>query len=315
MRISPRATRPSYKDDFELVLFRWKYLNKTSNPSKETLDKYYDVIKSASDRAFGAHNATFKEMGFEIEDIKALASIHAVSYIGLFSLDVLSNKKAAFISRFTDKNGAPPDLDELDKYDKSSAYRFLVQRLRENALVCYRKLQSINGAIVEKRYFLGPNKNQTVAKHFIPNHESLGFVEITKEEARDIYGAPVTSIYSKTKDNRWIRTIKIRKVHKTLSSGDLWGSLFSEGEEGNDKREDFIKDEFADDLIVEIETMVNNKIAFEKMTSQNKLDKLNNFLRKNKKNSKMSDEVELAISMIEQLQAECLTKTVEPPNK
>lgn len=192
MRISEDRPKISVKDDFELVLFRWRYLNKTVNPTEEEISKYNSVIKAASGKIYSIFTKVFSRSGMQLDDVRSLARVHIVSYIGLFSLNKNKIKRLEFENSFIKNNNNPPSQKEIDKKDIKTAYAFVYQRLLENALHCKRKISSEFKKETVKLYFLSTdrdsinNSKKIKNRTFLKKYNFIQFVEIDEFFAKKI---------------------------------------------------------------------------------------------------------------------------------
>lgn len=296
MRISEDRGKLSSKDDFELVLFRWKYLNKTKNPDKETMKKYETPARDVSRKMFAKFAPVFKSMGFELEDLHSIAMVHTVSFIGLFSLGSNPEKMESFVVKFTENNGFPPSQEDIEAKDMKDCYSFLTQRLKENALHTKRKLQMINGHRSFFRAFICDHDPGTVSqKRKILKSNTDGFKEIDMVTAESLAGTKkLTSMTKSLPDGKILWITKHRSPQKVSVISDIYFDptrfLSSSPEE--------IMIDMENDLLD-----MKNKDRFDKMTIKNKRSALKRFL-KNNSASDTKQERALAREMLKNLKTE-----------
>ena len=276
MRISEDRPKISVRNDFELVLFRWKYLNKTVNPSEEEIAKYNSVINTASRKIYSVFTKAFRRSGMDQEDVTSLARVHIVSYIGLFSIESSPSKLLDFQNSFEKANGYPPSQDDLDKKNSKIAYSFIYQRLLENALHCKRKVIREFKKEYINLYFLSTSKESVEkskklqTKSFLKRSVEIGFIEIDEVSALELANKNDAKIPNsgtvEFKDGSSIRVIR-KTLLKQPASWDL-----SDRDTEENPEEAYLKKEeaFLDSLL---------KQKFDSMKPSSKRTLLKRFLK------------------------------------
>jgi hypothetical protein len=274
--------------DFENVLFRWKYFNKTDNPANEEIENYRSVIKEATRSVFASFGTSLKAAGIEIEDLRSIASIHIVSYIGLFSLSNNEKKKQEFCDFFEKKNGRPPLMSDIDQKDKSNAYFFLKQRLLENASQYKNRSMKIYGANKQTRYFIGNEKNTISAERFIKKAEKLGFIEISESEAKTLVDKLPKEGVVKTKYGQMLRTVNYYTV--SPKNDKTYFDIFLSSNQNNSPEKLLMRKE--------LESQIEE---FENLSNTMKIKTLKKFLNKHKNCDILRKEVSIAKKMLKQI--------------
>lgn len=290
--------------DFESLLFRWRYLSKISMPSSAEIEQYRSVINRASDTAYVSFTHQLKSCGVEREDLRSLAMVHVMSYIGLFSLQKNDDKRQRFIQFFEKKNGVAPSSADLDKKDKANAYSFVHQRLFENVMYFWRKQRSYSGITKQIRYFIGkPMEKKAHHLVFLRKFKQFGFVEITQQKAEEILQRPVLVGHHKVPDGTVIRVLGDRTP---LASVDL--EFFSLEKEMNKNFERTLNPE---EILVDKQDTVSFDMfeqKFHTMTDKQKARVLKKFLKENHSTDSMMNEKNTAENLLAQLERNATRK-------
>lgn len=178
----PEATgkKISCKDEFELCYIRHKYFRKVNfNPTDIEMKPYYSVIKHFAKKTFFTYMGLFQQVGMDNDDIVNIGKVHLVSYLGLFSIDKVSDKHDKFLDVFYDQNGRYPEPSDILSKDRACFSIFLKQRMEDLVRICRQKIRNIKGVLAEEYLvFCGP-KLPTVPHHELPKvYESLGYKKI-----------------------------------------------------------------------------------------------------------------------------------------
>lgn len=133
--LPPGHEKVTYRNHLELRYLRWDYLVKTANPKEALLKSKVRAIRYAARLAYGKNTYEFKFMGMELEDIESIATVYAVSYLGLYSIEKDKERLKAFQAKFERENGRKPSKEDIAKKDDYSLMHFIRQRLLECATI------------------------------------------------------------------------------------------------------------------------------------------------------------------------------------
>lgn len=175
-------------DNFELVYMRHKYFRKSSNPSEERLSQFEEMICNISDKIYYKKVMIFKTTGFEMEDLRSIGRINAVSFISMSGLKENPSLMKKFIKDHKSKFGQdsmPTDRDVFlrECYNLS---KYLNQRLYEVVRFCEIKNKNILATRSKTHHFMGPTNTPVKDDVLIRNPEKYGFKKITKKTFNEL---------------------------------------------------------------------------------------------------------------------------------
>jgi len=299
------------EDDYESVYLRHRYLHKSPNPSTERNNIFIKAAEKNARKASNVFDYVFTVNGQNEEDLLSYAKIQIISYLGNFGLREHPEKLESFIKGFksrkekdfkrtaksyTELDLLPTDLD-IDKKDIDNYSSFVWQRLEEWAKVASVKNKNIRGTYSDTGYFKASDKindSEIDDVSLLENPEHFGFKEITKKEF-DLKRKTTDS----KKNTRFIFENHIyRKAYISpvdLTETDLGATIY-----GDDKSPFYSSPQ---DNLIRFSTGDDDEISLMDNISQPaKLLMMKNFVEKNKKNAKMTCEVEAAIDYIRKIE-------------
>lgn len=282
-----------FDSEFELVLLRWRYLLKSPNPKEEVFKQYAATLDSTTKRMYQKFKYAFSTLGYLYEDVRNISNMYLVSYLGVFSLNLPENYKK-FEKAFIAKNKTEPTKEDILKKDKSNFTSFLIQRLEEAAKICAQKNRNIRGTDSIYEGFIGekPLKEENHDQLLI-NPEVLGYKKLKKMDIEKFaleMGVKASGTF-KNKEGKLI--VIIEKGPRQLSTEDvvdIYGA-----DPYYDNPYDTLR-KIQEDLDLE-----DYKVEFDTMNKEDKKSLLYDFLLKNEKNPKMSEEVKHAQKILNRL--------------
>jgi hypothetical protein len=175
--------RIDHKSDFELAYLRWRYFIKTDNPSDEVLNKFIPAAAKCAWESYRQNYVTYKNSGMEIDDVKNIAFVHLVSYLGLYSIEYAPNNKELFLHRT--ETG---QLVETRREDLSNAMAFMKQRLYDLIRVCNQKNKSIFGdgesvALFKKTK---PSAPAGTGPQILKTPAKFGYTRVGSKESKEL---------------------------------------------------------------------------------------------------------------------------------
>lgn len=217
----------SSDDYFELVYMRHRYFRQSTNPSPERLAQFEDMIVNMADRVYYKNSDTFKTTGMEVEDIRNIGRVHAVSWISMGGLHENPKLMKKFIKDHKDlkgKDSTPTDKDIFLRECKVLA-AFLRQRLPEMIRFCRKKNQNVRGSRGVNSYYVGDPKRNPNDYDLVSSPEKFGYKKITKEEYKKMVkeGSGEKSHFL-NKEKLMVRFVKIQPsflTQKDIENTDL----------------------------------------------------------------------------------------------
>jgi len=226
--LRPRAEKKKIhsRNEFELCYLRHQYIRKTlHNPTPEEMQPYMAIAKHMAKNTFFTYRNLFQLVGFESEDLISIATVHLVSFLGLFSLDKLPEKYKDFFEVYAANNSKEPDADQILNKNKANCTIFLKQRMEDVVRICRQKARNIKGLPTEEYFFYcGVAKPPKILRNLAENYD--------KYDYRKLDTAVYKSIRKKAKpdaDDRIFRFngkyyVAVLVAQKSLGLEDLDGA-------------------------------------------------------------------------------------------
>lgn len=283
----------NYKDNFELVLMRWRYLLKSPNPSPEAFLEFSKPLKSVSRKMWYAFKYAFSIAGYDEDDVRALADIYLVGYLGVFSLKNKDNLKK-FKATFKKKNGKLPNAEEISKKDQNNFVSFLTQRLEEAGKICSQKNRNIRGTDGFKEAYIGEFVVDVSDELLSVQPERYGYRKLKKKELEQLAAQMASKPKGqfKTADAKIVRVVEIGP--KTLRAEDLT-ELYSPENAYTMNPMAFME------AVEQEHEDLNLRKRFESMAQDTKLETLKNFIAVHKDNPRYSEEVKAAKTLVKEI--------------
>jgi hypothetical protein len=280
----------SSRNEFELCYMRHQYFRRsTYNPSAEEMAPYMAIVKKRCKHTFFIHAGLFQMVGFENEDLINIGMIHLVSFLGLFSMEMMPEKYASYVEKFMLEKVDPPSEEDVMSKNRANFTIFLKQRLEEVVRVCRQKVRNIKGIPFEEfQPFYGPKKPPMDIIQLMENHESLGFRKMDIAVFKTIRRR--AKAYGKNAfrhEKNWYIIVPLK--HKNLGMSDFSGA-------GLDPR-DNIHNMNPEEILFrcEDENKWDRKRAAYKSKSKNeKAALISEFIDKNKSSRIFADELKTA---------------------
>ena len=302
------------KNEFELCYMRHQYLRRvTYNPTEADMAPYQKIIEHQAKNTFYTYRNLFKLVGFDLDDLINIARIHLVSFLGLYKLDKSPKKYEEFLMVHWKRHFREANVDDIENKDRANLTMFMKQRMEDVVRVCRQKARNIKGMPVEEFYvFYGPNKPPKDSLKLLEDHEKFGFRKLDlgsfksiKKRAKKILMEENTpsakaKIASQDKfkpfyhSGAWYVAVPLEKRNLTLL--DLTGAGLDPYDSIHNRNpEQLYFDKFNE------EEFEQKKARFEAHSDKRKETIVRNFIRNNKDDPRMAEEVMLARKFIKDL--------------
>lgn len=278
------------KNEFELCYLRHHYIRRVEfNPTYEDMAPYHHIVYNLARKTFSLYKNIFDIVGMDYNDLVNTGKVHLVSYIGLFAIERQSEEKQkAFTNTFYEKNGRDAvEVDYLNK-NKANFTLFLKQRMEEVVRVCRQKARNIKGLPTEEFYaFYSKNRPPFNINDLVENYEKLGFKKIEVAAFKSIKKkANCDGLIFKYQDTYYV---SVPIEHRNLNLVDFTSSDYDPY--------DNLHNMTPEDLLVISENdkkFDDQKVLFDQLPKEEKVNKIKNFLKQNENNPKLKKEVFLA---------------------
>jgi hypothetical protein len=289
----------SYKDRFEECYIRHRYLRKiTFNPTENQMKPFKHIAFDFAKNTYYRNEELFRIVGFEMEDVVSIANIHIVNFLGLFSLKQMPSKFRSFIRLFTKlQDHRPTKKDLLDK-DQANFTLFLKQRMIDLIRICRQKANNIKGMKVESyAYFYGAELPPKNVRDLLEDHEKYHFRKLAPAVFRTIrkraHLIDVTMF-----DFKGCYYIAVPIDQSYLKKKDLAGSCMDPYDNIQNKNPEEVCSELEENSIWR-----TRKDAFDSKPLIEQIKTLKQFIKMNKDNLELEEEINTARQKLKGLKA------------
>ena len=295
------VTRPAASEDkinhresFELCYLRHQYFRRVKyNPTEEEMHPFMKIVENLSKNTFFVYVNLFKAVGMYHDDVLNIGRVHLVSFLGLYALSRMEEKKKEFIDKFERYEFRTPDEKDFEQKDKANFTMFFKQRMEDLVRVCRQKVRNINGHPSEEFVvFCGKDSPPKQPRRLLKNHEELGYKRLDfsifksfRRKAK-VNGDATMFVF----DNTWYVAIAIEQ--KKLSLDDLVGSDSNPYNNEHNMQPDAMYEEKESDRLGAL---------FSGKPRSKKVKILRKFIAKNRLNRQYSEEILTARRLLRRL--------------
>lgn len=285
------------KNQFELCYLRHRYLRKVKlNPTEAQMKPYLRIVEHMARNTFYTYKNLFSMVGFDLDDVTNISTVHLVSFLGLFALDQMVDKYEDFLRIHKDRFGFLPGKEALLNKNKANLTMFLKQRMEDLVRICRQKARNIKGFPVEEFHvFFGTDKFTKDTRLLLEDHEQFGYRKLDLASFKAIRKkASKKGTEPFEFDGHWYVCVPL--LQKTLSILDLSGA-------GLDPY-DSIHNKNPEQLLLEKQSedrFEKRKRSFFGNSKERQANIVKGFLCENMNNPRLKDEVELAIKFLKDI--------------
>jgi hypothetical protein len=285
------------RNEFELCYLRHQYFRRVKyNPTEKEMKPFTHISGYLSKNTYNIYKNLFISVGLEFDDVKNIALVHLVSFLGLFAMQKMPEKLKDFSEKFYSIQGRNPNkMDILDK-DQANFTLFMKQRMGDLVRVCRQKARNIKGTPVEEfYYYCGPTKPPKVLRELLKNYEKLGFKKLDSAIYKSIKKR-VGSIFGMSFVFDGNYYVAVPLDNKPLSLEDFDGADINP----RDSIHNMTPEEIYFTLEDEDEWENKKQIFFHKSTTK-KVNTLKNFINVNKNKPEYCEEIRAARKLLREL--------------
>jgi len=295
-RPAPSKNKASTKDSFELCYLRHQYFRRAKyNPTEAEMKPYMGIVEHFTKNTFFVYLNLFRAVGMYQDDVLNIGCVHLVSFLGLYHLDQMPEKKASFIETFATHNYKDPVEHDFDNKNKANFTMFFKQRMEDLVRVCRQKVRNIKGQPSEEFIvFCGPNKPPKQYKKVQREFAELGYKKVDFAIFKAIRKKANVNFDATIFEFGGLWYVAIALDQKSLGLEDFIGS-------GSDPYQN-LHNRQPDDLLreKEFESLSN---AFHGRANSIKVNVIRKFIAKNKNNCQYREEITTARKMLKELGA------------
>lgn len=292
----PQASAKKIKtsEDFELCYIRHQYFRRVKyNPTEAEMEPYMKIVAHLTKNTFYTYINLFKAVGMYHDDVLNIGRVHLVSFLGLYALERMEEKKKLFVEKFEKNEYRTPTENDFDQKNKANFTMFFKQRMEDLVRVCRQKVRNIKGLPSEECIvFCGPARPPKYPKRLLREFNELGFKKIEyavfKSIRKKIQVDHDAMIFQF--GGQWYVAIPVE--HRSLDAEDIVGSGYNPYENAHNMR--------PDDLYEEKE-LDRYSCLFNKKSILRKRVTLRNFIAKNRGKAHYKEEVATAKRLLRNL--------------
>lgn len=284
------------KDEFELCYLRHQYIRKVDyNPTKEEMEPYFKIINKQAKKTYVTYLKLLRMVGMGWEDVVSIGQVHLVSYLGLFALDRLPEKRRSFIDVFEQSKGYSPENEDFLNKNKANFTMFLKQRMEDLIRVSRQKVRNIRGFVGKEHYvYCGPTPPPQFLEDLVENYDKYGYRKV------DI--AVFKTIRKRAKANKdssfefgglWY--VNVNVPTRALDFTDFEGADLSPADGVHNQMPDSLVEAMEDNTFWE-----DRRIEFYATHPDKRMGLLTKFLEDHKNEPKYQAEVKLAMKLFKQ---------------
>jgi hypothetical protein len=137
------------------------------------------IVERLTKNTFFTYFNLFKSVGLYHDDVLNIGRVHLVSFLGLYALERMDQKKAEFADRFERYEFKPPEQSDFDQKNKANFTYFFKQRMEDLVRVCRQKVRNIKGQPSEEyAVFTGKSKPPKYPQKLLRDAEELGYKKV-----------------------------------------------------------------------------------------------------------------------------------------
>jgi hypothetical protein len=297
------VTRPSAselkvttKDSFELCYLRHQYFRRAAyNPTEAEMQPFMKIVEHFTKNTFFTYFNLFRAVGMYHDDILNVGRVHLVSFLGLYALDRMEDKKKKWTVHFLIDNDKEPDEKDAEQKNKANFTMFFKQRMEDLVRVCRQKVRNIKGQPSEEYIsFCGSEKPPKYPKRLLKEFDILGYKKIDfaifksiRKKADVNHDATIFQF-----DNLWYVALALEQ--KQLDLDDIVGA-------GSDPYEN--KHNMQPDELYKEKEFEEFQALFSRKSNERKVTIIRKFIAKNRKNVHYKEEINVARKLLRELGA------------
>lgn len=297
----------NFKDNFEMVYLRHEYLSKIPNPDSIDIEKFKDMALATGAIMYRKFSNIFRRVGFDEDDVKSVAKVYLLAFMGLYSFD--SNEKT--LNRFKEQyrlknDGNEPSEEELTRVDRNNLITFLRQKLAHCAVVCERKSRNIiANKDISGAFAYTTDSKPASPEEILKDYKKYSYRKVTKKELKEIKLQAKKDSVKELSDKNGFGIIEVNikapdfglinefdteaDFTYTTSTNSRYGKLYGENKNvfNNSPEESYMH--------IESDVALKGfRKDFFNLTHKEKCRKLDFFIRKHKGDKKYKEELKLA---------------------
>jgi len=288
------AKKYNYQDNFEMLMVRHEYLGKVDNPDPIWITKFASIVNRTAALMYEKLQPNFGKVGYDLEDVQAIANCYMVGYMGIYSLERNNANRKKAIDSFKRRFKREPTQRDIDKKERTNLIGFLRQKIQHSSVVCARKARNITVGCDKNTNFAFTVDSQPASKEMIMKHGiELGYRPINKTELKDIKLKAKQSKTKKLTDEFGFGILQLQVLNIGIKEYD-YKCLFI------DEKQRLFHASPEDVLLnkAEVVQMSYFKEIFKKMDNKEKKSTLTSFIKMYRGNPEYKVELKTARKML-----------------
>jgi hypothetical protein len=143
------------------------------------MNPYMGIVEHFTKNTYFTYHNLFKSVGMGQDDVLNIGRVHLVSFIGLYALDKMKDKKKDYEVKFHIDNERYPNEKDFEQKNKANFTFFFKQRMEDLVRVCRQKVRNIKGQPSEEyTVFCGKPRPPKYPNRLLRAHEELGYKKL-----------------------------------------------------------------------------------------------------------------------------------------
>lgn len=288
------SKRMNFKENFEMLYLRHEYIKRAKKLDPAMVDRYAGIVHTTAKIMFNKLT-NFEKVGFAEEDLIAITNVYMLSYMALYSIQTNPKEMEAVLKK---RKLESLSDSEILRIDRNRLINFLRQRLHHCGTLCARKARNITVGVDRRGVFAETEKTLPASNEMIlDNYKKYGYRKITLKEYKQALEKARMTKTSELVDNGGFKIIRIEILNDGISEIDH-RILIESNQSLLSHPPDVILER------MEYENLIESKRRkFNNMKPEERNKILNNFLRKNKGDKNLKQELKLAKKMLKNAEA------------
>lgn len=293
----------NYEDDFEMVYLRHDYIEKCKSLNPEYVKEFAGIVHTTAKIMYGRLYPNFNKVGFQEEDVVSITNMYMLSYMELYSVRINKELKKRYCNKYKARTGKYPTPGKIKNFDRNSLINFLRQRLTHLSTVCARKARNITVGRDRRGAFAFTEHTVEAPDEVILNdYKKYGYRKVTKAELEEARQRAKENGDLEIFDKDGYKIVEIEMLNQGISQNDYKLFIFE------NKSPYFQNPETVAIYEEEQDELEHFKQRFYNMPDDQKVKKIERFIRENKGDRSLKKELSFARKVLPKIKTMVKTK-------
>lgn len=283
----------NYSDNFDLLTIRHEYLKNIDHVEEIYIKKFDKIVKITASMMYNKLRPNFDKVGFDYNDVVSISLIYLVGYLSNYGFKYHQSSLDKFVTKFSKTHDRLPNDYEISKAERNEVINFIRQKLQHCADTCARKARNITVGRDVVRHYAKTSASRDVHEDLIlEDCKGNGYRKVTAKELKEASKKAKDDKSKVIYDKNGFEIFTIQKLNQGLDVRDYLQIV-----EGYDTI--FMSN--PESYLIKLEDQAQDEEFSKKFNGLRQSDKINvlqNFINKNKKDSSLKEEIVKARKML-----------------